>query len=603
MLDQLAFPWRSTLSIRELLVQIPDTGPWKAAEHEREIVDFKQTPETTPTPAHALGHAMERLRAEIVETAMSFANARGGTIVLGVRARAAEGELVVPGVDLGRWVPDDVRAFVHDRTAPHLLVDIVVETVHERQVLIVHVNAGPEIYGTTSGVFKHRHGDRNLPLDDATMRALRAARGRYDWSAEPIDAGPGAVSRAALEEAAARLRRRGMNDLAEIAEREPQQFLADTGLLDPSGRVRRAALLLYGSEQSLREHVPNWGVLLRTAPSPGSEGTVLLRRDDARRPLVSLLDDLLDRLTLLVRVETIRAGAEQIELVDYPPDALRELLANAFAHRDWQAAGVVEIVHSREELTISSPGGLLPTLHPSRLLRSNAARNSLLTREMARLRLAEQAGLGFDRVYRELARIGKPPPEVADGPRFTVTLPGGDADATLARYVASQLPAELRDDVDILLLLAHLRENRTVNAPGAAPLLQRTPAEVQRVLERMQRTQIVEPTRGTARRQQPSYRLASSALAALRTALRYRTESIDSDDRKLIRHLRRNGQITNADVRDYLDCDIYTARNRLTRLRQKGWIDFAPDSPRRGPDVVYVKLEKLDEEPSDAAQA
>lgn len=600
MLDQMTFPWRSTLTTRELLLQVPERGPWRAAEHEREVVDFKQTPETTPTPAHALGHALERLRTEIVETAVSFANAGGGAIVLGVRDRAREGEPVVPGVDLARWIPDDVRAFVHDRTAPHLLVDVVVETVHERQVLVVHVNAGTDIYATTAGVFKHRHGDRNLPLDDATMRALRAARGRYDWSAAAIEAGPDAISRAALEEASARLRRRGMDDLAEVAEREPRQFLADTGLLDPSGRLRRAALLLYGSEQSLREHIPAWGVLLRTASSPGSEGTVLLRRDDARRPLVSLLDDLLDRLALLVRVETIRAGAEQIELVDYPPDALRELLANAFAHRDWEAAGVVEIVHSPDELTISSPGGLLPTLRPSSLLRTNAARNSLLTREMARLRLAEQAGLGFDRVYRELARIGKPPPEVADGPRFTVTLPGGHADATLARYVASQLPAELRTDVDVLLLLAHLREHRTVNAPGAAPLLQRTPPEVQRVLERMQRAEIVEPTRGTARRQQPSYRLAPASLAALRTALRYRTESIDSDDRKLIRHLRRNGQITNADVRDYLDCDTYTARNRLTRFRQKGWIDFAPDSPRRGPEVVYVKLEKLDEEPPDA---
>lgn len=118
MLDQLPLPWRRTLAVRELLVQIPETGPWSATDHEREIVDFKQTPETTPTPAHALKTATERLRSEIVETAISFANARGGTIALGVRDRAKEGEPVVPGLDLGRWVPDDVRAFVHDRTVP-----------------------------------------------------------------------------------------------------------------------------------------------------------------------------------------------------------------------------------------------------------------------------------------------------------------------------------------------------------------------------------------------------------------------------------------------------------------------------------------------------
>jgi ATP-dependent DNA helicase RecG len=600
MSDQLAFPWSSALSTRELLLRLPDVGPWRASEHERETLDFKETPETTPTPAHALAAAADRLRGEIVETAVSFANARGGTIVVGVRDRAREDEPVVPGVDVERWAPDAVRTLVYGRTNPHLLVDVELEEVHERRVLLVRVNAGPDIYGTTQGVFKHRHGDRNMPLDDATMRALRAARGRYDWSAEPVPAGAEAVSRAALEEAAARLRRRGFDDLAAVAERDPEQFLSDSGLLLPDGRIMRAGILLYGAEHSLREHIANWGVLLQTAPSPGSEGSIVLRRDDARRPLVLLLDELLDRLALLVNTETIRAGAEQLELVDYPPDALRELVANAFAHRDWQAAGVVEISHSPEELTISSPGGVLPTLDPARLLRATAARNSVLTREMARLRLAEQAGMGFDRVYRELARIGKPPPELVDGPRFTVTLLGGAGDATLARYVASGLPSSLRTDVDILLLLAYLRENRTVNAERAAPLVQRAIPEVQRVLQRAYDAGVLEPTRGTARRQHPSYRLSSAAAAALRTALRYRTETIDGDDRKLIRHLRRNGRITNADVRDYLDCDTYTARNRLTRLRQKGWIDFAPDSPRRGPEVVYVKLDKLDEAPPEA---
>jgi len=582
-----------------MLVELPERGPWSADAHKRGSLEFKETPATTKTPPHALRTANDRLRADLAETAISFANGRGGTIVIGVRDRAAADEVVVPGVDLDDWSPDEVRRLIYDRTTPHLLTDVGVEKVHERAVLVVRVNAGPDIYGTTQGVFKHREGDRNAPLDEATMRALRAARGRYDWSAEPTDADVQALSRAALEEAAARLRRRGADDLATLAEKRPKEYLAGTGLLAPNGKVRRAGVLLYGSESVLREQIENWGVLLRTATSPGAEGMILLRRDDARRPLILLLDDLLERLSLLVRTETIRAGAEQIELVDYPPDALRELVANAFAHRDWEAAGVVEIVHSADELSVSSPGGLLPTLDAARLLRATAARNSLLTREMARLRLAEQAGMGFDRVYRELARIGKPPPDVVNGPRFTVTLMGGGGDAALARYVTSGLPSELRDDVDVLLLLAYLRDNRTINAIKGAPLLQRTPSEVQRVFERARRAEVLEATRSTARRQFPSYRLAAAPLAALRTVLGYRTETIDSDDRKLIRHLQRNGRITNADVRDYLDCDTYIARNRLARMRTKGWIDFAPDSPRRGSEVVYIKLPKLDEDTTD----
>jgi ATP-dependent DNA helicase RecG len=88
----------------------------------------------------------------------------------------------------------------------------------------------------------------------------------------------------------------------------------------------------------------------------------------------------------------------------------------------------------------------------------------------------------------------------------------------------------------------------------------------------------------------------------MRAAISYRVASIDNDDQKLIRHLRRHGRISNEDVRNYLDCDITTARNRLTRLRKRGLIDFAPDSPRRGSAVVYVKTERLDGLDGGAAQ-
>ena len=80
----------------------------------------------------------------------------------------------------------------------------------------------------------------------------------------------------------------------------------------------------------------------------------------------------------------------------------------------------------------------------------------------------------------------------------------------------------------------------------------------------------------------------------MRGALTYRVETINSDDAKLIRHLRRHRRISNEDVRSYLDCDVATARNRLTRMRQKGWIEFAPDSSRRGPNVEYVATQAID---------
>jgi ATP-dependent DNA helicase RecG len=77
--------------------------------------------------------------------------------------------------------------------------------------------------------------------------------------------------------------------------------------------------------------------------------------------------------------------------------------------------------------------------------------------------------------------------------------------------------------------------------------------------------------------------------------LQYRTDTIDIDDAKLLRHLKRHRRIANEDVRNYLECDVPTARNRLTRLRKRGFITIDPEGPKRGPLVEYVATPKIDE--------
>jgi len=115
------------------------------------------------------------------------------------------------------------------------------------------------------------------------------------------------------------------------------------------------------------------------------------------------------------------------------------------------------------------------------------------------------------------------------------------------------------------------------------------------MLRRMHGAGLLEPTRSTAGRRRPSYRLSAKAAAALRPALRYRTGTIDMDEAKLLRHLKRHRRIANEHVRNHLECDVPRARNRLTRLRNKGYIRIDPDGPKRGPLVEYVATETVDD--------
>lgn len=581
------------------LAQIGDG--WNAGGEEVEVLDFKETPDTAmPARQRAeanMGNRRKSFLGTIAQASACLANSRGGVIVIGVRDKAKTRAEALQGADPAHYSLDAIRLAVHRGTLPPLTVDPVDWDEDGTRLVLVQVPRGAVVHGTTDGTYKRRVVDQCQPIGEAEMRGLQATRGQYDWSAEPSDCDLDAISPAALARAVERLRDAGFDDQANLAEDDPEHFLTSCDLID-GPRLRRAAVLLYGDAKALRETVPDWGAILTTAPSPGAEGSVVLRREDSeRRPIVLLVDDILARIGALASTEAIRVSGTQVELVDYPQDVVRELAANAFAHRDWELPGAIEISHSPDELTFSSPGGLLPTLHPDRLLRETAQRNRRLASEIARLRIAEGAGLGFDRVWRLLAGIGKEPPRITDGPRFTVTVPGGRGDSAFARFLRGNgFPADpkLASDLDVLLVLSALRGERRLNAEKAAPLLQRDLAGCQRVLDRMRNAGLLEPTRGTARRQHPYYKLSQTALAGMRTALTYRAETIDSDDAKLIRHLKRHRRISNEDVRNYLDCDVPTARNRLTRMRRKGWIEFAPDSPKRGSHVEYAATEKVD---------
>jgi predicted HTH transcriptional regulator len=95
----------------------------------------------------------------------------------------------------------------------------------------------------------------------------------------------------------------------------------------------------------------------------------------------------------------------------YPALALRELVANALIHQDFNVSGagpLVEIFASRIEL--SNPGQ--PLLDPLRFLdMPPRSRNEQLAALMRRLRICEELGTGIDKVIRATEQARLPPPD------------------------------------------------------------------------------------------------------------------------------------------------------------------------------------------------
>jgi ATP-dependent DNA helicase RecG len=106
----------------------------------------------------------------------------------------------------------------------------------------------------------------------------------------------------------------------------------------------------------------------------------------------------------------------------YPPEAIRELVANALIHQDFSIPGssvVIELYEDRIE--ISNPG--IPLINPDKFIDEAVSRNEILAYTMRKLNICEERGMGIDVVFMKVELFQLPSPDFKQKDKsFTVTL-------------------------------------------------------------------------------------------------------------------------------------------------------------------------------------
>ncbi|HWB70331.1 MAG TPA: ATP-binding protein, partial [Solirubrobacterales bacterium] len=440
-----------------------------ASDLEGQQLDFKQP---AKSPKETLGI--------LADAAVCFANADGGRIVLGVNDKAKTRAKALVGAPAG-YTPDLIRRGVFDRTAPPLTLVVSERLEDGNRLLVIDVPPGVAPHSNSAGLATRRLGKECRPFTPAEQREFLVARGQYDWSAESAGVDARKASRAEIDRLRQLLFEAGADELSRLRDK---QLLEALGLLAADGKLTMAAVLLLGKEALIAEVVPSYGYSYQYRPSPGSEATQRIR---GAKPLLAAVEILMEAIATRTQVRPLNvAGGVQLRLVDYPPNAVRELLVNAMIHRGFEGQGSVDIEHSPERLVITSPGGLVSGVTPANILtHPSTPRHRLLAEVVARCQLAERTGQGIDRAYREMLRAGKKPPQIEDlDSRVRASLSGGIGNDAFIRFVRD-LPGELGGDVDVLIALSLLRDAKSIDAAKLAEAIQRSPVEAQEVLARL----------------------------------------------------------------------------------------------------------------------
>lgn len=418
-----------------------------------------------------------------VDWAICMANGGGGVVVFGVadkvKGRKAAIRGVPPEVDVDR-----LKRAVYDGTDPKLTPVFEEIRVPEGtgRLVVMFVYDGIPPYTDTAGRGLVRVGKDCKPLTGTLRRGIAVSWGGEDYTAEPVPGRPKTmVSAAAMET----LRRAAghENAPADLLRLDDEALLEALGVRR-GGRLTRAALLLGGSEEALRDHVPNyvWTHLRMTSDWDYKD------RADGNESVAVALGRILDRISADNPIHTVVDGPYHFEYRTYPEVALREAVMNALSHVEHWAPSPILVKHFPDRIEMTNAGGLIRGTTPENILhRAPATRNPCLVGALMRLRLVNRSTVGMQRIFSHLLMEGKEVPYIDDSDDvFRLTIRASPVSAAVRAFVADEfLERGINLTVDHLLFLNRLRDGGEISTSEAARLCQRPERECRAILEQM----------------------------------------------------------------------------------------------------------------------
>ncbi|MBN1670955.1 MAG: hypothetical protein JXR37_07980 [Kiritimatiellae bacterium] len=169
--------------------------------------------------------------------------------------------------------------------------------------------------------------------------------------------------------------------------------------------VTMAAVLLVGHSASLSRWIPQHElVFIRYTSRTRYED-----RRNLRAPIVMMLDTLQRLLETHVRLALVETeGFGEIAAPDLSWRVVREAVLNGLVHRDYFQRQSVYVELRPGCIDVVSPGGLIGGVTPENILRHAPARkNPLLAAALEISGFVNRAGMGVDRMYEGLLRLGK----------------------------------------------------------------------------------------------------------------------------------------------------------------------------------------------------
>ena len=360
---------------------------------------------------------------DIADLISAFANAEGGTVVIGIsdKTRRLEG--------INSFGADKINNFVsapkdYCRPMPQYkeeFINVINTEGNPDRLLLLHIfSSADQVIRTNNGSTFLRIGDRTKELKGEDLRNLEYSKSTRHFEDEcNMDA---EISDLDSELIALYKGKIGAEDV------DTEQMLRARGFIkkiNGESHLTNAAVLLFA--ENIQQFYPNCRIrFLRYDGTVEQVGTNIniIKDVNIEYPILRIIDKAKDFIATQLREFTAlnpKTGMFQI-VPEYPEFAWLEGVVNAVAHREYGMAGsYIKVTMFDDRLEIQSPGKLPNIVNIENIQVTRYSRNPRIARVLTEFGWVRELNEGVKRIFSDMKAFYLDPPVYSE-PEQTVKL-------------------------------------------------------------------------------------------------------------------------------------------------------------------------------------
>ncbi|MFC3627124.1 ATP-binding protein [Vogesella amnigena] len=394
---------------------------------------------------------------QVQDAAVGFANAEGGTLVIGIEDIAKE------EVPLKRWVGkksiEEYNGFIQSLSGLNPGIDFSHRflfrdgTLTRDYVLEIVIRKSLKVHETASGDVLIRRGASNIKLPAAKVQELMRAKGI-------ISEEDTLLTTVAPDPIIDGLPLRNFLSSLSVTNKDPLAFSLQERLIDAKSYAPTIASALLFSENPSAVVPRQCAVKIVRYDSSHEE----IERDhltDDRHTIEGPLKQQIELAFITLKEVISRCicwSMEGLSAPTYPDEALYEVLVNSVLHRDYAVSDNVLISVYRNRVEFRSPGRLPGFVTTKNILDARFSRNPKLVRLLSKYPNApnKDLGEGINTVVERMRKAGFIDPSfIEDGVSLSVTLhrePKGEFATIITNFIKQHRKITNRQALDLLAL-------------------------------------------------------------------------------------------------------------------------------------------------------